>query len=193
MTKKTFIFGLGNPGESYEKSRHNVGYQFLDYLRLKLDLESFSKKKKLQSLVSANNQLILVKPQTYMNSSGEALSKTLEFFLDENIVTTTKNDLFLKKLFIVHDDLDLELGSFKIQYAIGPKQHNGLLSIYQHLKTSSFWHVRVGIDSRGGDRTISPDKYVLQNFTSEEQVKIQSVFAQVLQKLSRISNLATQQ
>ncbi len=191
MTEKIFIFGLGNPGENYQKSRHNVGHQFLDYLQLKLSLESFSNKKKLQSLVSVNDDLILVKPQTYMNLSGEAVAKTLNYYLSEDLSTVTNNRSLMKNVLVVHDDLDLELGSFKIQYAVGPKQHNGLLSIYQHLKTSSFWHVRVGIDSREGDRTIPSDKFVLQNLTSEQQFKITSVFAQIFDKLSKISSFAT--
>jgi len=160
-------------------------------LQLKLSLESFSNKKKLQSLVSVNDDLILVKPQTYMNLSGEAVAKTLNYYLSEDLSTVTNNRSLMKNVLVVHDDLDLELGSFKIQYAVGPKQHNGLLSIYQHLKTSSFWHVRVGIDSREGDRTIPSDKFVLQNLTSEQQFKITSVFAQIFDKLSKISSFAT--
>jgi peptidyl-tRNA hydrolase, PTH1 family len=186
MIRKSFIFGLGNPGEGFKFNRHNAGHQFLDYLRSQLVLDQFSEKKKLKSEVSINEELILVKPATFMNLSGEAVVKTLGFFNDESLDAIKKDNSFLQKLLVVHDDLDLELGSFKIQWGVGPKQHNGLLSIYQHLGTADFWHVRVGIDSRDGDRSIPSDRYVLQDFSPPQRLILASVFAQIMKKMKLI-------
>lgn len=188
MSKKTFIVGLGNPGEGFRFSRHNVGHQFLDYLRIKMSLERFAEKKKLKAHVSAGDQLYLVKNSTYMNLSGEAVANTLNFYLDESYQASQQGTVDQEhnskvRLVVVHDDLDLEVGNFKIQLGVGPKQHNGLLSVYKHLGTANFWHVRIGVDGRGGSRLIPPDRYVLQNFSAEEKTTLNSVFAQVLKRI----------
>jgi len=96
-----------------------------------------------------------------------------------------KRKLSPEDLFIIHDDLDIPLGSFKIQFAKGPKDHNGLNDIYEKLKTNDFWHVRVGIENRPSDnkKETSGREYVLQEFTSKEKKIIEQVIERICKKL----------
>ena len=148
------IVGLGNPGKKYENNRHNVGFMFIDYLINKLtnspDFAKASPGKRVNELknnkkfnsqfVNAlinNKKLILVKPQTFMNLSGQAVNSL-----------TTNYELPATNLYIVHDDLDIPLGKFRIDMGRGPKLHNGIESIEQNLKNKNFWRVRIGVDNR---------------------------------------------
>lgn len=168
------IIGLGNPGKEYQQSRHNVGFMVLDNL---VGQKSWTKSKSanlVYSWIAISGQKIeLVKPQTFMNNSGEAVKG----------VMTKHPKLSLENVYIVLDDLDLELGNYKIQFGKGPKAHHGLLSIYKHLKTKKFWHVRIGVDARAGDRNMPADKYVLGRFSDQEQQIIKKVVGEVSKKL----------
>jgi PTH1 family peptidyl-tRNA hydrolase len=181
LMKKTYIFGLGNPGIKYQSTRHNAGFMCLDSLQQQLELPEFSFHKKLKAEVAKNSELILAKPMTYMNESGQAVRSTLEYFQEEFQVPQE-----LKNVYVVHDDLDLELGRFKLQFGVGPKQHNGLLSIYQYLKTSQMWHIRVGVDDRQGDRSMPPDKYVLQKLPLNQKKKLALVYKDISQELQSL-------
>jgi len=180
---KTIIVGLGNPGDQYYLSRHNLGFMFLDYLQKAQNLEPFVEKKKHKALVSANSNVLLVKPQTFMNLSGEAAQSVCGYYCDQLDAVKDSIEKKLDNLIVVHDDLDLEFGSFKLQFGVGPRDHNGLLSIYHHLKTNSFWHLRVGADDRAGDRSIPVEKYVLQPLSTEQQMQLPNLFEQMLQSL----------
>lgn len=178
------IVGLGNPGEKYQNNRHNVGQMFVDYLfseftslrvgEFKLDKYSNSK---LSKLVINNKQIVLAKPMTFMNKSGEAVSKLILNFKFQ-----------ISNLVVVHDDLDIPLGKFKIQKGTGPQLHNGIESIENHLKTKDFWRIRIGVDNRG---TTSPERakrvegetYVLENFTDEETKIIHLLFPEIYKRL----------
>lgn len=176
---KFFIFGLGNPGNEYRGTRHNAGFLFLDYLQQQLHLPKFSFQKKFKAEVSVGPTLILAKPLTFMNKSGEAVQKVTSYYAKD--LTPAQLDDYL---FVAHDDLDLAIGEFKLQQGVGPKQHNGLNSIYQYIKIENFYHLRIGIDDRNGDRSFPPDKYVLQKLPPEQlnQLK-QLVFPKVYQQL----------
>jgi len=154
------IVGLGNPGQKYKYNRHNVGFMVVDRL-MELNLAG----------------VVLAKPQTFMNKSGIAVKKlTKHYSLPPNA------------LYVIHDDLDIELGKFKISFGKGPKVHNGLRSIYEQLGTKDFWHVRIGIDNRlktGFKGT--GEEYVLQNFRPEEK-KIINKICQEIQRLSLWGN-----
>ncbi|KKQ36966.1 MAG: Peptidyl-tRNA hydrolase [Candidatus Woesebacteria bacterium GW2011_GWA1_37_7] len=178
------IVGLGNPGEKYEKTRHNVGFVVVDRLVEQLQVKSYglsqewekSKKGKLQYIWFdvKEEKLELVKPLTFMNNSGYSVSYAYK-----------KHSLSPDDLYIIHDDLDLTLGSFKIQKGKGPKEHNGLLSIYEKLGTKNFWHVRVGVDNRlidKGQRT-KGESYVLQNFTPEEKEVLEELSNKLTEEL----------
>ena len=130
------IVGLGNPGSKYQNNRHNVGYLFVDYI-----LESKKSKIKNQNL---NSKVKIIKTDCYMNESGKFVKKL-----------TNHYSLVTSHLLIIHDDLDIPLGKFHIQFGVGPLLHNGLESIEQHLKTKDFYRVRIGVDNRLPDRTNS--------------------------------------
>lgn len=168
------IVGLGNIGDKYQQTRHNVGFMVADLLAQKLAL-NFANSSKTFSLVAKNQDYILVKPQTFMNDSGKAVRAVCDYY---QINPTAE-------LIVVHDDLDIELGKIKRQQGVGPKIHNGLSSIYQHLGTADFMHLRIGIDGRAGDRSMPGSSYVLANFTREEEPGIKAVIEQVAQELLR--------
>lgn len=153
------IVGLGNPGEKYKNNRHNVGYMVVDELK-KL------RTKKLKNLV-------LAKTNTFMNNSGS--------FVAEQI----KNlKLGVKNLIVVHDDLDLPLGAWKMQVGKGPKDHGGINDIEQKLGTKNFTRIRVGIDNRKPEGKVPGDEYVLQDFTEEERKILAKVINEICKKLA---------
>jgi PTH1 family peptidyl-tRNA hydrolase len=171
--------GLGNPGEKYQKTRHNAGFMFIDAIAEELGL-SFKFEKKFNSeLAVKRDDLFLLKPQTFMNNSGQALRAFLDYLkIDLQNSLSGPEDLI-----VVHDDLDLELGTYKLQKAVGPKEHNGLQSIYQHLGTKDFWHLRLGIDSRKGSRNVPPADYVLQTMSPTEDQLLHKTIKMLLQEL----------
>ena len=168
------LVGLGNPETRYLHTRHNAGFLFVDYYQSQLQTPKFLEQKKFFSAISKNEELILAKPLTYMNKSGQAVSSLINFY-----------QLDLNDLVVAHDDLDLALGSFKLQLGTGPKIHNGLNSIYQQLANKQFWHLRLGVDNRNGDRSVPGTDYVLQNFSPAEMETLTSVFLQALKQIDQ--------
>lgn len=166
------IVGLGNIGEKYAKTRHNIGFRAVDTMAEKRGL-SFREMKKLFCFIAKDTEFLFVKPATYMNESGKAVRAVCDYF---NLNPETD-------LVVIHDDLDLALGSLKRQQGTGPKVHNGLSSIYQHLGTKNFLHIRLGIDGRDGNRDMSGSDYVLASFLPEENKKVQEVVDQIAQEL----------
>lgn len=177
------IVGLGNPGEKYRQNRHNAGFMFVDYLLQNSPLRQgfplrppdyegqvagqakFKYDKYLLSEVALLPEFILAKPQTYMNKSGDAVKKLLEKYLTSRLI-------------VIHDDLDIPFGKFKIQIQ-GPKQHNGITDIQNKLRTMDFLRVRIGVDSRPPENRMSGEEYVLQNFTLEEQSQLPELFKKI--------------
>lgn len=166
------IIGLGNIGDKYTKTRHNVGFRIVDSLAENLGI-SFKDSAKLFSRTAKNTDIILVKPQTFMNESGKAARAVCDYFQVD-----PEEDLI-----VIHDDLDVVFGSVKKQDGVGPKVHNGLSSIYQHLGTKNFIHLRVGIDGRNGNRNIPGFDYVLSSFKPDEEKILKAVIDQVVQDL----------
>ncbi len=154
------IIGLGNPGKKYINNRHNVGYMFVDYL--------------VNELTSSQvNELKLIKTDCFMNRSGIFVKKI------SNIYHLTSNNLI-----IVHDDLDIPLGKFHIQFGVGPQLHNGLESIENHLKTKDFYRIRIGVDARLPDKKISGEAYTLQNFLPNEKRLLETeIFPKIFSQL----------
>lgn len=170
------IIGLGNPGKKYESTRHNIGFLFVEYLEKKLALPSFSFEKKHNAELAVGKSSVLLKPQTFMNESGLAVRSYLDYY--------NKNwREELSSVFVAHDDLDIAFGTYKIQLGKGPKIHNGLLSLYNHLHSNNFWHIRLGVDNRNGARTIPGRDYVLAPFTPEELQQLETMFADVQKDL----------
>lgn len=173
-----FIVGLGNPGKEYALTRHNVGWMFVEYLQKRVGLPEFKDQKKLKADITRNSDLCLIKPTTYMNRSGEAVYSTIHYYDQETLQGDDRENVI-----VVHDDLDLSIGSYKLQFGKGPKVHNGVNSVRTHLKSSNFWYIRIGIDNRQGVRTMPGQAYVLQPFTALEQQLITTVFAEIYERL----------
>lgn len=177
-TNKKIIIGLGNPEPSFDYTRHNAGFMTINYLAEKFSSNPFSSNKKIKSHLThtSDEQVLLIKPDTFMNESGTAVRAVLDFY---------KWDIreMGEQTFVIHDDLDLELGTFKVQFAKGPYQHNGLTSLYQHLGTKNFWHVRIGVDGRSGERTQPPADYVTNKFPPDELVLFERTKLEVVDYL----------
>ncbi|MBI2450130.1 MAG: peptidyl-tRNA hydrolase [Candidatus Nealsonbacteria bacterium] len=151
------IVGLGNPGKKYKNTRHNVGHMVIDELE-KENLDGFT----------------LAKTDAFMNESGMAVKK-----LTKNYKLKTIN------LVIVHDDIDLPLGEFKIQKGRGAAGHKGVQSVINELKTKDFWRVRIGICPKGG-KPANVEKFVLQNFTKEEQKILTGIISEIPNYLPKV-------
>lgn len=170
------IVGLGNPGKEYEQTRHNVGFMFVDYLIknrfTKYDLRIKNKKEYIAYEVwdGENKIYELVKPQLFMNKSGDAMK-----FLNH------KSSILNLNCIVIHDDLDIPLGMWKMQLGKGPKLHYGIQSIEERLGTRDFWRIRIGVENRG-EQKISGEAYVLQKFTEEEKQKLETVFKEIQEK-----------
>lgn len=176
------IVGLGNPGKEYENTRHNAGFTFIDSLAKKLSLNLNFDKKFNAEYVKAEiiqngvaEDVCLIKTMSFMNNSGITLRAFLSYFYTDILEEDEGNHLI-----IAHDDLDLDLGQFKLQKGKGPKVHNGLNSIYNHIGHKNFWHLRLGIDSRVGGRSIEPSSYVLMKMNQTEQKQLQEVISEVI-------------
>lgn len=165
------IVGLGNPGKEYQQTRHNVGFLVVDALAQKLGA-IFENNKYLLCQVAEHDNLVMAKPQTFMNNSGKAVKLLIE-----------KYQILSDSLFVIHDDLDIPLGQYKIQHAIGPKVHNGVNSIEESIKTNQFTRVRIGVDSRSVENRIPGDAYVLQKFSDVEMENLNSVIQKIMVEL----------
>lgn len=132
-----YIVGLGNPGDEYKISRHNAGRIVLDIFRKKQKLDDFEFNKKLNALVCEGKikkeKLQLLAPETFMNKSGLSL---------KSIITSKKK---AESLILIHDDIDLPLGKFKISFGKGSAGHRGVESVVKNIKTIDFIRVRVGV------------------------------------------------
>lgn len=116
------------------------------------------------------------KTNTFMNDSGSFVSSQLK-----------KTDIDFSKLYIIHDDLDIKLGEYKIQFGKGPKDHNGLNDIYDQLGTKEFWHIRIGVDNRDAVNRTLGEEYVLKDFTNEEMIVVKKIINKVLFELQTIN------
>lgn len=170
------IVGLGNPGENYEKTRHNAGFMFVDELAGK---EKFVVDKKQEAEVLKMKDFILAKPFTFMNDSGRAVRKIMNFY-----------KLSIDDVVIVHDDLDIAFGEHKIQKSVGPKVHNGIKSVEQYLGRNDFLRVRLGIDNRQpGISYGTGADYVLSKMSKEELKEFEVVIDEAKDELAETLGL----
>jgi len=167
------IVGLGNPGKDYAATRHNAGWLALDALAEHFQLNSgFQTKSTFHAaILKPTPVLLLAKPQTFMNNSGRSVAYVYK-----------RRSLKPEDVFVVHDDLDIKLGDYKIQKGKGPRVHNGLLSIYNRLRTKNFWHVRVGVNNRSQGSKIAGEDYVLQKFSDEELKILDGVISRIVRE-----------
>lgn len=168
------IIGLGNPGKKYQYNRHNVGFRVVDDLAKKYGAEFILKNKfkaEIADITPSHSPLhkgeevgvtVLAKLQTFMNKSGDALSALKNFFKIEN-----------DDILVVHDDIDLPLGTIRTSEGSGAAGHNGVKSIIEMIG-QNFTRLRIGIENRPENRIPPTDDYVLQNFTPEEETSLKT-------------------
>lgn len=178
------IAGLGNPGKKFEKTRHNIGFMVVDELARMLNLE-WKEEKKLKSLIARQADLILVKPQVFMNESGASIGPLMRYYqlLPKSLFGTKKDSDLSAILTVVHDELDLPFGNYKFSTNSRPAGHNGIKSLVAHLKTQNFRRLRVGIGTENR-RQIPTAAFVLQPFSSDELRELETLIPEIAAELS---------
>jgi len=170
------IVGLGNPGTKYTKTRHNAGWHVLDTIVRDNHQFRFDEKRKKAEIARghlAGIQIALVKPQTYMNLSGEAISPLAQFY-----------KIPPEQILIIYDDLDLPLGTMRIRPKGGAGGHKGMKSAIQHLGTQEFPRIRLGIGRPPGRMPV--EAYVLQKFTATEFDIMVSIYEQTVEAIEML-------
>jgi PTH1 family peptidyl-tRNA hydrolase len=164
------IIGLGNPGNEYLHTRHNLGFIFVDFIVNKLGLNSndFSFNKNFNAEILKYNTILFLKPMTFMNNSGYSVSKAINYYDFKNI-------------YLIYDDLDLHLGDFKIGEK-SPKSHNGVISTKEQIN-QEFISIRIGINSDRNPNITGAD-YVLGKISKEEQEILITVFENIIKQLT---------
>ncbi len=178
------IAGLGNPGEEYKLTRHNYGFIFVDALAKRLGL-SWQVNKKLKAEIAKNSAIILVKPLTFMNNSGQAVKASLSYFklLPKRfgLWRTAGADLS-EILTIAHDDLDIDFGRYKVALDRSSAGHKGVASAINYLKTQNFKRLRFGIKTAALEK-IPADRFVLQKFDQTELKIIDELILRAMKEI----------
>ena len=157
------IVGLGNPGTKYEKTRHNAGFMVVEALAKKLLISNYkfiNNNKFKSEICEFRKDILLVKPQTFMNNSGESVQLLNSYFKILN-----------SDLWVIHDDMDLELGRVKVQFGGGSGGHHGIESIAQHINTPDFVRIRFGVGRarpEGDVNNYEDIGFLLSRFTDDE-------------------------
>jgi PTH1 family peptidyl-tRNA hydrolase len=160
------VVGLGNPGREYRNTRHNMGFLALDHLAAHWSITALKVQGKaiISTAQYAGNKVILAKPQTYMNLSGQAVSALMNFY-----------KVPLEHLLVIHDDVDIPFGTIRIRPGGGFGGQKGVGSIIEKLGTQEFARMRLGVGRPPGQMDTA--NYVLQSFSKEDEEFLQSVFA----------------
>lgn len=159
-TKSLLVIGLGNPGKKYQGTRHNIGFEALDYFAKQYDFPSWTEKKDLKCLLTTTNmgesRVILCKPTTYMNLSGDAAQAVQRFYR-----------IYNRNTLAVYDELAVPFGQLRTRIGGSDAGHNGAKSLIQHLG-EDFGRLRIGIGSDVAEKADAAD-YVLKKFSKQEQ------------------------
>jgi PTH1 family peptidyl-tRNA hydrolase len=180
------IIGLGNPGDRYQNTRHNFGFMAIDYFQKENNFSAWENAEKFNAEVSqgeinglplsenfgeASQKIILAKPQTFMNLSGQAVRTLADFY-----------KIPAADILVVHDDIDLPLGVLRLAQDSGSAGHKGVRSIIKSLGTQNFARLRLGIKSSAAKsfwnlfkKSLPAEKFVLQNFSSAEKLMIKEM------------------
>ncbi len=193
LSSMKLIIGIGNPEEQYQGTRHNIGFMFLDYLAKKIDANDFAEDKKANALVSKSKistegksasggvSVVLGKPLSYVNKSGEVVAKLARMY-----------KIKPANIIIIQDDLDIEFGSFKNSFDKNSGGHKGIDSIIKSLKTKKFYRLRIGVSVRALEKARQQsDKkrdafvmdFVLAKFSSKDRDVVKKMFPKVYERL----------
>ncbi|MDD3453257.1 MAG: aminoacyl-tRNA hydrolase [Bacilli bacterium] len=157
------IVGLGNPGKEYENTRHNMGFMAIDYYaknkKIVLNKEKFGGV--YTEFIYNNEKIILLKPQSYINLSGDVIKKFVDYY-----------KIQISDILIISDDLDLNVGTLKLKYKGGSGGHNGLKNIENQLKTKEYKRVKIGISN---DKKTDTKDYVLSQINSIDKEVIDKI------------------
>lgn len=168
------IIGLGNPGEKFEETRHNVGFLTVDAISKKMSCSTFNLQQKFNAEISQgiinNEKIILLKPQTFMNTSGESVRNIIDYYKinPENII-------------VIQDDLDIFLGKYKISTNKNSGGHKGIQSIIDCLETKNFTRSRIGIMIE--NKKTPTEKFVLEKFSKNEMIIIEEVIEKIVKEV----------
>ncbi len=179
------IIGLGNPGEEYKKTRHNAGFLAVDKIANSISAQggpalgwqfpSFSIQQKFNAEISNgiidNEKIILAKPQTFMNNSGQAVKAIINYYKIDP-----------KDIIVIHDDLDIPLGEYKISKNKNSGGHKGVQSIIDHLGTKDLSRIRIGIMVE--DKKTPTEKFVLERFSKEEMEVVNGMIKEITKNIS---------
>jgi PTH1 family peptidyl-tRNA hydrolase len=166
------LVGLGNPGEFYKRNRHNIGYRMVDKIVHHYSFQAWRTKfkGKISEGTIDDQEYLLLKPETFMNLSGESVSAIVRFY-----------KISLDDIWIFHDELDLVPGKIRIKKGGGAGGHNGLKSIDQAIG-QDYWRVRLGIGHPGYPDAVTP--WVLGNFSPEEEENLSRIFSKILENFT---------
>jgi PTH1 family peptidyl-tRNA hydrolase len=170
------IVGLGNPDKKYQNTRHNLGSQIVKQFVETVCKTSLTNKPKFSAQIAEYQKNLFVIPSEYMNNSGVTVQKIANFYKISPL-----------DIYIIHDDLDLGVGDYKIQFDRGPAGHNGIKSIIENLGTQQFNRIRIGIGKPQNSTPI--EDYVLQIFSKEEQGIITSLTPEIFKEIKNILGL----
>ncbi len=170
------IVGLGNPGGKYQYTRHNIGYMAID--NIVSAQQDYKIKKKFNSIIYETiidkNRIILIKPETYMNNSGDAVSQIANFYKIDS-----------KNILVLHDELDIPFGKIRIKAGGGNAGHNGLKSISKKID-NNYTRVRLGIGHPGNKERVNG--HVMGNFTGSEKEKLNQILNYLTNNIYEILN-----
>jgi PTH1 family peptidyl-tRNA hydrolase len=168
------LSGLGNPGQAYEKTRHNVGFWFIDEIAKIYSIPVFQKKfsSEFSILLFESFKILLIKPQTYMNNSGKAISEAAKFYKISN-----------DNIIIVHDEIELPVGKIKIKQGGSSSGHNGLRSI-DSLLGQDYWRIKIGIDRPLNKEGVSD--YVLSKMEERDKLTVDVIIGILSNHLNKI-------
>ena len=174
------IVGLGNPEKKYDNTRHNIGFMMVDYIYeewlKKENFDLWGRNKKLLADVSTgtinNEKVMIAKPLPYMNNSGRSVQAMAAYFKVEP-----------KDIYILHDELDLTLGNYKIQVGKSSAGHNGVESLINQLGNNDFTRIRIGIGKEDKEKQGPGVKFVLNRFGIMEKLKLRDVKKKLLQEI----------
>lgn len=176
------IFGLGNPEPEYTNTRHNIGKDILNYYVNKKYSEPKWKNKTdwNSDIIEIGDESLAIKPTTYMNDSGHAISKVSNYYKVDPL-----------DILVIYDELDLVVGEYKLGHGKGSRIHNGIVSIKQNLNSENFWHLRVGVRDEKIEGSVQktgrdPSKYVLSQFSISDKKKMSNLIENSL--ITEINN-----